>query len=107
MHKHRWSYVLAYEPDYFKKDRFKPPRGQIRKNIINLKELVEIAASVSPRSRKTKKERTAVDLRGMGFDKLLGEGTITVPLTVHVPSCSESALRKIQEAGGEVVTEES
>lgn len=46
-----------------------------------------------------------VVLEKMGYRKLLGEGKITIPVTVKVPSCSEAALRKIEEAGGEVLKE--
>ncbi len=43
----------------------------------------------------------------MGYDKLLGEGKITIPVSVKVPSVSEVALRKIEEAGGEVITQKA
>jgi len=105
-HKHLWSYVLRYEPEYFKKIRFKSPRGIVEKNIINLKELEEIAVKLSTK-KKAKRARILVDLEEMGFDKLLGEGRITVPVSVKVQSCSEAALRKIEEAGGEVLTEKA
>lgn len=103
-HKHKWSYVLRHEPDYFKKHRFKSPRGQTKNNIINLKELEEIAAKLTPKTRK-KMARIPVDLEEMGYDKLLGEGKITMPVSVKVPSVSEAALSKIEEAGGEVLQE--
>jgi large subunit ribosomal protein L15 len=103
-HKHGWSYVLRYEPDYFKKKRFKSSKDQKENVIINLKELEEIAVKLSPK-RRTKKAKISVDLEKMGYNKLLGEGKITVPVAVKVPSCSKVALRKIEEAGGEVSTE--
>jgi len=102
-HKHLWSYVLRYEPDYFKKIRFKSPRGQVDKRIINLEGLQEIAVNLSPR-RRTAKTKVFVDLEKMGYDKLLGEGKISIPVAVRVPSWSEAALRKIEEAGGELIT---
>lgn len=102
LHKHKWSYTLKHEPDYFKKDRFKSPRGRKEDNIINLKELEEIASKLTPR-RKKRKVKVLIDLEEMGYDKLLGEGKITIPVSVKVPSVSETALRKIEEAGGEVL----
>ena len=102
LHKHGWSYVLKHEPDYFKKDRFKSPKGRKEDNIINLKELEEIASRLTPR-RKKRKVKILIDLEEMGYDKLLGEGKITIPVSVKVPSISETALRKIEEAGGEVL----
>ncbi|NIM45985.1 MAG: 50S ribosomal protein L15 [Nitrososphaeria archaeon] len=105
-HKHGWSYVLRYGPDYFKKDRFTSPKSRSENNIINLKELEEIASTVSSK-KKSKKRKTSVDLEEMGYDKLLGEGKITIPVSVKVPSASEAALRKIEEAGGEVTTQKA
>ncbi len=105
-HKHGWSYVLRYEPDYFKKIRFKSIGEPSGKNVINLKELEEIAVRLST-EKKARKAKILVDLEEMGFDKLLGEGKITLPVSVKVPSCSEAALRKIEEAGGEVLIEKA
>lgn len=102
LHKHKWSHTLKHEPDYFKKDRFKSPRGRKEDNILNLKELEEIASKLPPR-RKKRKVKVLIDLEEMGYDKLLGEGKITIPVSVKVPSVSETALRKIEEAGGEVL----
>ncbi|MCW4019642.1 MAG: 50S ribosomal protein L15 [Candidatus Bathyarchaeota archaeon] len=102
-HKHGWSYVQRYKPDYFKKNRFKSLRSRTE-NIINLKQLEEIASQLSPK-RKARKTKILVDLKEMGYAKLLGTGKITLPVSVKVPSCSEAALRKIEEAGGQVLTE--
>jgi len=102
LHKHKWSYTLKHEPDYFKKDRFKSPTGRKEDNIVNLKELEEIASKLTPR-RKKRNVKVLIDLEEMGYDKLLGEGKITIPVSVKVPSVSETALRKIEEAGGEVL----
>jgi large subunit ribosomal protein L15 len=42
----------------------------------------------------------------LGYDKLLGTGSIDRPLRIKVDSASKSAIRKISEAGGEVVISE-
>ena len=103
MHKHRWSYTQRYEPDHFSKDKFKPP-NQTKSNIINLKQLEEIAYKMQQAS-KGKREKVSIDLKEMGYDKLLGSGKISVPISVKVPSCSEVAKKKIEESNGEVITE--
>ena len=105
-HKAGWSYVLRHEPDYFKKHRFKSPRGRTENNIVNLKELEEIASKLVPKGKK-KKVKILVDLEQMGYDKLLGEGRITIPVSVKVPSISDAAMRKIEEVGGEVLTDKA
>ena len=44
-----------------------------------------------------------IDVTQLGYDKVLGSGRITKPLTIKAPEFSASAESKIQEAGGEVV----
>ena len=99
-HKHTWSYVLRYEPDYFGKKGFVSPRSLGRKeNVINVKRLDEIAEKFS-----TEKEgKMFIDLENLGYTKLLGTGKIAKPLVVKVNSCTKSAAEKIKEAGGEIL----
>jgi len=102
-HKHGWSYVVKYEPDYFRRIGFTSPKSLIRQvNTINVGELEEIIYKVSPGRRKGK---PLIDLTSMGYDKLLGKGEITRPVVVKVQSYSRRALEKIEEAGGEIITE--
>ena len=103
MHKHGWSYIQRYEPDHFSKDKFKPP-NQTESNIINLKQLEEIAYKMQKTS-KGKREKVTIDLKEMGYDKLLGSGKISVPVSVKVMSCSEVAKKKIEGSNGKVITE--
>jgi large subunit ribosomal protein L15 len=44
-----------------------------------------------------------VNLADMGVEKLLGEGEIRVPVKVIVSEASETAVKKIEEAGGKVI----
>jgi large subunit ribosomal protein L15 len=100
-HKHLWSYVTTYEPDYFGKHGFTSPQTLKRKeSTINIKQLSEIAAETT-----TEKGKTNVNLTSLGYTKLLGTGKITKPLTVTVPACSKSAEEKIKKAGGQIVTQ--
>jgi large subunit ribosomal protein L15 len=103
MHKHGWTYVQRYDLGHFSKDKFKPP-NQTQPNIINLKQLEEIAYRIK-QTKKGKTEKIAIDLSEMGYDKLLGSGKVTLPMSIKVPSCSEDAKKKIEESGGEVITE--
>jgi large subunit ribosomal protein L15 len=101
-HKHKWTYVIKYEPDYFGKKGFTSPKSLKRKvNAINVGTLDELAEKLS-----TKKEgKLFIDLESLGYTKLLGTGKVTKPLTVKVPSCSKSAAEKIKEAGGQILIE--
>ena len=99
-HKHLWSYVTTYEPDYFGKHGFTSPQSLKRKeNIINISKLGELSQKFS-----AEKGATHVDLTSLGFTKLLGTGNITKPLIVNVASCSKTAAEKIKKAGGQVLT---
>ena len=46
-----------------------------------------------------------LDLESLGFDKLLGTGEVTKPMLVKVASYSESASKKLEEAGGAILKE--
>jgi large subunit ribosomal protein L15 len=100
-HKHLWSYVTTYEPNYFGKHGFTSPQSLKRKeSTINIKQLSEVAAETT-----TEKGKTHINLTSLGYTKLLGTGKITKPLTVTVPACSKSAEEKIKKAGGQIVTQ--
>jgi len=102
-HKHLWSYIHRYEPDYFKKKRLKSLRDKSEIRTINLKELEEIAfQKISKRRRKI-----LLDLEEMGYDKLLGSGKISLPVSVKISACSEIAQKKIEAAGGEILMNQS
>jgi large subunit ribosomal protein L15 len=102
-HKHGWSYVLRYEPEYFGKKGFTSPKSLRREvKVMNVGELDEVAEKLKG---KEKEGKIFVDLEGLGYTKLLGTGKVTMPLVVKVPSCSKSAAEKIEEAGGKVLVE--
>lgn len=101
-HKHSWSYVIRYEPEYFGKKGFVSPKSLRKKeNVINVKRLDEIAGKFS-----TEKEgKMLIDLESLGYTKLLGTGRIAKSLVVKVASCTKSAAEKIKEAGGQILIE--
>mgnify|MGYP001141020284 CR=1 FL=1 len=105
-HKHLWSYVVSKEPDYFKKGGFASPKNLGREvNAINIGELEELSQRITPKKRARDKTIAIIDLKELGYNKLLGKGKITKPIHVKVPSCSESAAKKIEVAGGQVIIE--
>jgi large subunit ribosomal protein L15 len=48
-------------------------------------------------------QKVVVDLRQLGVKKLLGMGSISQAVRVKVDQCSESALKKLKEAGGDAL----
>lgn len=96
-HKHKWSYVIRYDPDYFQKKGFTSPQSlKQRTKTISIRELDEITREQT--------EQT-IDLDSMGYTKLLGTGKLTKPLTVKIATSSQSAIQKIKAAGGQIQTE--
>ena len=100
-HKHKWSYVLRYEPNYFNKKGFTCPKS-LRQNIntMNVGKLDQMAEGLPAQNGKY-----FIDLKTLDYEKLLGTGKVTKQLTVKVVSCSKSASQKIKNAGGEVLAE--
>ena len=98
-HKHNWSYIQNVDPEYFSRSGFHSPQSLHRiVNVINISKLDEIAQATNS---------FTIDLTSMGYTKLLGTGKIAKALTVTVPACSAAAVKKIEAAGGKVITEEA
>ena len=106
-HKHLWTYVLRYEPDYFGKRGFKTPQsihGLNKPNTINITQLDQLVDKLTHEKRLTKqKGKTIIDLGTHGYQKLLATGKIEKPILVKVASYSENAAKKIEEAGGQII----
>lgn len=102
-HKHGWSYVVKYEPEYFGKKGFTSPQS-LRQTVkvINVGELDEMAEMLKGVEKEGK---IFVDLESLGYTKLLGGGKVTKPMIIKVASYSRSAAEKIKKAGGEILTE--
>jgi len=108
-HKHLWTYVIKYEPDYFGKKGFTSHKALHQKiSTINVGELEELVNKLS--TEKTLEKKTGkvfLDLEKLGYNKLLGTGKITQPLLVKVASHSETASKKLEEAGGQILKEKA
>ena len=106
-HKHLWSYVIKYEPDYFGKRGFTSPRSLKRKvNPINLSQLEELIEKLSAEEKiEEKNGKLFVDLEKLGYTKLLGMGKISKPVIIRVPAFSASAAEKIKAVGGQILKE--
>jgi len=105
--KHKWSYVLRYDPTYWIKKGFVSTRTLGKKvSIINVGKLDDLVDKLDAEKKLERKEKKIfLDLESLGYDKLLGTGEISKPLLVKVESYSEAASRKLEEAGGEILKE--
>jgi large subunit ribosomal protein L15 len=105
--KHKWTYVLKYDPTYWEKKGFVSTRTLGKKlSIINVGKLDDLVDKLDSEKKLERKEKKIfLDLESLGYDKLLGTGEVSKPMLVKVASYSEAASRKLEEAGGEILKE--
>jgi large subunit ribosomal protein L15 len=106
-HKHKWIWVIKYAPNWYGKRGFVSVQ-QIRRyrkmKVINVGELDELAKTMLMKNIAVKEgDLIVIDTIRMGCDKVLGEGRVTLPLKVIAKEVTETAKKKIEEAGGTVV----
>ena len=105
--KHKWTWVVKHDPTYWNKKGFVSVKTLNKKvNVINIGKLDDLADKLESEKKLEKKEnKIFVDLERLGYDKLLGTGEVIKPMLVKVASYSESASKKLEEAGGEILKE--
>ncbi len=104
--KHEWTWTIKYAPDWYGKRGFTPRRSKAshHKTVVNVGDLAEIVERLKSTGKaKMEDGMVEVNLADMGVEKLLGEGEIMVPVKVIVGEASETAVKKIEEAGGKVI----
>jgi large subunit ribosomal protein L15 len=103
-HKHKWSYILRYMPDYFGKHGFVRPNKPERKETINVGELDERVEDLLKEGVATREgEKIIVDVSKLGVQKVLGAGQVRHPLVIKGAEVVPSAREKLERAGGGVV----
>ncbi len=104
-HKQKWSYLLKYMPKHFGKHGFTRPLAARREiSAINVGELDERLDELLQQGiAKREEERIVVDVKKLGFERVLGGGRVTHPLEVIAKEFVESAKRKLEEAGGKAI----
>lgn len=102
-HKHKWSWVLRYEPDYFGKRGFKSPmqKTKVKLKEINIGELRDLLDKFG--KAEIVEGKPVIDLPSLGYGKLLGGGHIDLPVLVKTHDYTELAVEKIKKAGGDVI----
>ncbi|MCE4604093.1 MAG: 50S ribosomal protein L15 [Aeropyrum sp.] len=104
--KHEWTWTIKYAPNWFGKKGFRPPRIRVNKEVrtINVGTVDELAKTLEARGDVEKDgDMVVIDLSRIGIHKLLGGGKVSKPLKIIVPYASEAAVKKIEEAGGQVI----
>ncbi len=95
--KHKWTSVLRYGEE-LRSVGFTSPKSLRKTKTINVGELNLLTQQT------VEKEKTPVtiDLTELGFEKLLGGGSVQKAFNIKVAKYSKSAARKIEAAGGSV-----
>ena len=85
---------------------FKRPQTVVMaNNAINLKVIEESAAQWVDQGNASKKGKTvSIDLKKMGYDKLLGTGVPSQAYKITISAASAKAVEKIEAAGGEIIS---
>jgi len=89
---------------YAGKKGFYPVSAKRPRRILNIFQLSSLVDRlVAEKKAQLVGDKVAVDLKALGFSKLLGAGSISRPVQVKVDKCSEGAAKKLKEAGGELI----
>lgn len=107
-HKQKWTYVVRYAPEHFGKRGFvRPPELRRRIRAINVGELDErVEELLGQGVARREGERVVIEAPKMGFEKVLGGGTVGHALEIRAPAITESARIKLERAGGRAVVGE-
>ncbi|MEM0004503.1 MAG: uL15 family ribosomal protein [Desulfurococcaceae archaeon] len=107
LHKHKVVWLIKYAPNWYGKHGFVSVQ-QVKKyrhiRTINVGELNELALELVAKNAAVKEgDMVLLNTVELGYDKVLGEGEVTIPLKVITKGITELAKKKIEEAGGSVV----
>ena len=96
LHKHKWSWLVKFDPDHFGRDPFRPPGYYAKPSRwLNVGDLDTISSG-----------KSELDLASMGVEKLLGSGEVKGAYQIKVGSFTKRAQAKIEAAGGKVLVQE-
>ncbi|MDI6720918.1 MAG: uL15 family ribosomal protein [Candidatus Aenigmarchaeota archaeon] len=90
-HKHKYSYVVTKEPDYFGFRGFTSRKKKGK--AINIDDMQKLS------------DETTIDLKSLGYEKLLSRGRVERAVTVKAAKFSAKAKEKIEAAGGQIISE--
>ncbi|HZC88350.1 MAG TPA: uL15 family ribosomal protein [Nitrososphaera sp.] len=102
-HKHFWVRTVIEEPDHFGHDPFNSFNRNLVQKWINVRDL---DAVFNKHGKTDESGKVILDLTSLGYDKLLGGGSITGAYAIKIAKLSENAKAKIEAAGGEVIVED-
>ena len=98
-HKHFYIRTVIEEPNHFGHEQFHALRKTDVSKWVNIKDLNQLMKY----SKVSEEGKTVLDLDELGYEKLLGNGSVDGSFTIKVKRISQSAKEKINQAGGEVL----
>ena len=91
-HKHHYIKIIKQEPGHFGRRGFSSLRKKA--SAVNVGELEKLS------------DKQEINLAEMGYQKLLGKGSVSRSITVTVDSASSIAKAKIEKAGGKLILQQ-
>ena len=89
--------------NYFGKYGFISKTPKVKINAVNVSYIEQhLGKFLSSNIIKKENGFYSVELEKMGYNKLLGDGKVSMKFKIQAPYASKSAVEKIKEAGGEV-----
>jgi len=106
LHKHKFKWMIKYDPDHFGAYGFvRHSADKKMKIFVNVGDIEQRLSEFEDKGAVHKMdEGYKVDLSMLNIDKLLGGGKAKVPLEIIVPEATQTAINKIEAAGGKVIT---
>lgn len=105
LHKHKYISLVKYMPDHFGRKGFKRPqkmlKNEITINIGTLNQKIDNFLKIG--KAKEVEGIIEIDLKKLGFNKLLGCGNIDKQFKITVEKASKNAIEKVNNAGGEII----
>lgn len=105
MLKHKESWMRKYAPGWIGKHGFTNPTSKTESiSEINLMQLDELIIELrKANALQMEGDIPVIDLRALGFNKLLGKGQLGTAAKIIVDMASKKAVEKVLKAGGQVV----
>src|SRR3989338_1376466 len=92
------------DENYFGKHGFVSKTPKVKINAVNILYLEQHMDKLMSQKLISKdKETYSVELDKLGFNKLLGDGKVTLKFRIKTPYASKTAVEKIKQSGGEVI----
>ena len=93
-----------WKTDYFGKHGFVSKTPKLKINPVNINFIEQhLDRFISNGLIRKEDGFYSVELEKLGYNKLLGDGKVSVKFKIKTPFASKTAVEKVKEAGGEII----